>query len=132
MAMKDKVNDKGVRHIYSGTVSGMADEKIDRLGFGALTVLVRYDDKSTSATATVSFEDCETDTGDFVAVEAVNTIIPESNPTGVLSASHAVDRFGYLGDKRYVKPKITLSTGASSEEVHIYAILEDPMVTPTN
>lgn len=131
MATQDKVNGMAVRQVYSGTVTSLSDGKIDRLGFGALTVVVEYDDKSTGKSATVSFEDCETDSGDFVAVEAVNTIYPESNPTGKLSASHKIERYGYLGGKRYVKPKVTVDS-ASTEEVHITAVLEDPMVRPTN
>lgn len=134
MAMQDKVNNKAVRSVHKGTVATLASagSVIDRLGFGALTVVVDFDDKSVGTTAVVKFQDCETADGTFVDVEAKNTIYPYLNDTGVISASHNIERYGYLGDKRYVKVVVETSSSATTEEVSIYALLEDPTVMPTN
>ena len=130
--MKDIVNAIAVRKVYSGTVKDMEVTAADILGFGAVAFLVDYDDKTLGATATVSFQECDTVGGTFEDVPEYNTIIPYKNETGELSASHPVDRFGYLGGKRYVKPVITASKNATTETVTIYAILGNPASTPTN
>lgn len=130
--MKDMTNGMAVRKVYSGTVKDMTDAVAEILGFSSATFLIDFDDKGTGTTATVSFKDSETEDGTFVDVSSKNTIIPYMNEAGTLSASNPVDRVGYIGGKRFVKPVITTSATATTETVNIYAILENGFVNPIN
>lgn len=130
--MKDMTNGMAVRKVYSGTVSAMTDALADIMGFSSATFLIDFDDKGTGTTATVSFKDSETEDGTFEDVSETATIIPYMNETGTLSASNPVDRVGYIGGKRFVKPVITTSSSVTTETVNIYAILENGFANPIN
>jgi len=129
---------RGAVQILSGTTAN-ASALIDRRGFGSLTVFLEtgtVTDAGTASGFTMKLQHSDTTVaGDFDDVDTAELV---ENSTGATTGTVSADSdddilkngVGYVGNKRYVRARVTGTTGTDAE-VQILAVLGKASIVPT-
>lgn len=142
MSSKDLHNQikviRSISPVAVGTTgTGKTGTAIDRQGFGGLEFIIDVGTiTATNATVIPTLLECDTTGGSFTSV-ADSDMLGTEAAAGVAAAAtrtsgvskNVSGKVGYVGSKRYVKPKI-VSTVTAGPPVAATAILHSPSVAP--
>lgn len=142
--MKDLHNNayivRAISPVAIGTTgTGKTSTIIDTRGYHGLEFVISYGTvTATSAVYTVLMTECDTTGGSFTSVADADMLGTEAlaglgatTPRTSGVSKNVTKKLGYVGNKRYVKLKVS-STITATTPISVDAILHHPQITPTS
>lgn len=127
----------GVHAVAIGTTgTGQTSSIVDVAGYGGVEFIVDYGTiTSTTAVFTALMTECDTTGGSFTSVADTDLLGTES-AVGVAAATrvsgttkNVTKKIGYVGNKRYVKLKVS-SLGTAGTPISVIPVLHNPRHSP--